>query len=178
MSKLIQRTAQAEKQVARRQRIMEKYRRIDQAVSDQQQLSAALRNIKLQRRAELDRRRELWEKGDLAPNYDHAWSTRPDTISTDEKRPGYGAISLTRARGAIRVNEEQLDDQCAWAGGARWLCLRPGDRVVVQEGVHKGTIGTIKEIRTENATVVLDGVAQVCSPLPRPLARGEDGSDG
>lgn len=161
MDKILRRVRMAERQVARRNK-----RR-------QQQAYAAEKNRRIQEVARLRRqasydigaavkaRHEDLELGPLAP--------RRDVSKVDPYGNYWGSISTERALLQVKVTEEQRNARAAWAGGARYLCLAPGDRVVVVEGPYKDKIATVESINRDIMAVELGGnVGMVSRALSRP----------
>lgn len=147
MQKLLKRTAQAERQVAKRQAKRKKLadraelrrnftRRMDSYATVNRMLISARQ-----------KQREDWALGPLAP--------QRDTAIKDEFGAYFGAIPehLTMAS----FGDKQLALACKWAGGKKFLCLKPGDRVAIMEGSEKGKITIIRSIDMDNGSVMLDG---------------------
>lgn len=182
MLKLARRTAQAEKQVARRSKVRERV--LNAIRGDTVRNLRGLLNEELQRQAEQERRarREAWTMGPLAPQRNHAGSFADETrrgrssmsnrfgseMFVEENVPHYGSLSVRRIRNqdASPITPREAAARCAWAGSPKTLCLSKGDRAVVMEGPFKGSIGPIKEIRLEQATVTLEGVARTNTTIP------------
>lgn len=145
MDKLVQRTVKAERQVIRRLKkqnnksYRHEYRdRVRRAKSALEDLN---KNVSEARRA----RHERWELGPLAPNR-----------SADL---GHGVVT-EHARTAKQTAEFllrpfEVEARCGWAGGARFLNLAVGDRVVITEGHDKGKIDTITTVNRATGTVEL-----------------------
>lgn len=76
---------------------------------------------------------------------------------------------------AYGFGKKQVDLACKWAGGRRYLCIKPGDRVAIMEGPDKGKIAPIKTIQLHQGVVTLSGeLMQVSSGLsPSVLSRRE-----
>ena len=139
----------AERQVARRAK---RQKIIDEAVQRQQE-RRALRSTRQaagqQLNAAIKARHEDWELGPLAP--------RRDVSKVDTGGNFDGTISADHARlEAITLRDEQREARAAWAGGATYLCLSRGDRVVVLDGPYKGKISTIRNIHKDSMTLDLD----------------------
>ncbi|CAN8103766.1 unnamed protein product [Discula destructiva] len=147
MQKLLKRTVQAEKQVARRKakrndikaraEAQREFRKRMTSVTDANQALLAARR----------RRREDWELGPLAP--------RRDTPIKDVNGAYWGSMSLNRS--TTELGERQRELACKWAGGFKYLCLKAGDRVAIMQGPDKGKIGTVRSILEDESMVVMDG---------------------
>ncbi|KAK0634999.1 hypothetical protein B0T17DRAFT_586642 [Bombardia bombarda] len=158
MDKLLRRVRMAEGQVVRRNRrrgrillAQAKTLRRDDMQPIQGEARHAISNARIARRDE-------WEKKDLKPNY--------DVSKTDEHTNYWGSMSSHRARLATPLTPEQKKARCAWAGGEKYLCLAPGDRVVVTEGPFKGTIAPIAEIERDTMTLELKNELRVNVTIP------------
>ncbi|CAK7241515.1 MAG: hypothetical protein STHCBS139747_002977 [Sporothrix thermara] len=186
MLKLVKRTAQAEKQVARRRKIRE--RALD-AIHDSRvnNVRKSLNEeIRLQEKQARRARREAWTMGPLAPQRNHAAAMADEARRgrssftnrfgneqfAEESLPHWGTLSIRRLRneGSSPISEREAKARCAWAGSPDFLCLAQGDRAVVTEGPFKGSIGPIKEIRVEQGTVTLEGVGRTNITVPSSLA--------
>lgn len=153
MQKLLKRTKQAERQVARRKDKRTAMRERLEAQSDFKARMSSLKDINRSVAAARLRRREDWELGPLAP--------RRDTPLKDENGAYWGSASLQQ--NMSEFGERQRELACKWAGGTRYLCLKAGDRVAIMQGADKGKIGVVRSIMEEEAMVVVDGDhLQVC----------------
>jgi large subunit ribosomal protein L24 len=155
MDKILRRVRMAERQVARRaqrQRAQlegrEKNKRIQDIARSRKQAGHDLN-------AAIKARHEDLELGPLAP--------RRDVSKADQFGNYWGSISTERALLQFSITEEQRNARAAWAGGAQYLCLAPGDRVVVTEGPYKDKISTIANIKRDTMVVELDGNIGVVS---------------
>ncbi|KAF6844700.1 KOW domain-containing protein domain-containing protein [Colletotrichum musicola] len=157
MQRLMKRTAQAVKQVERRNRKKERMRIGQlkaQTIREQKEYLGELKqDIKEARLV----RREKWEQGPNAP--------RRDVLAT------YGALETNRSARQSRLRDEMIEARCAWAGGASQLGLRVGDRVVMIEGPEKGKIDKITNINMETATVQLESLGRVSIAVPEPFQK-------
>ena len=190
MLKLVKRTAQAEKQVARRRKIRE--RALD-AIHDSRvnNVRKSLNEeIRLQEKQARRARREAWTMGPLAPQRNHAAAMADEARRgrssftnrfgneqfAEESLPHWGTLSIRRLRneGSSPISEREAKARCAWAGSPDFLCLAQGDRAVVTEGPFKGSIGPIKEIRVEQGTVTLEGVGRVSRDTRWKRSRGSN----
>ncbi|KIH91592.1 kow motif domain containing protein [Sporothrix brasiliensis 5110] len=185
MLKIARRTAQAEKQAARRQKVRE--RALDAIHSDRVRSVRNLLNeeIQLQARQARRARRETWTMGPLAPQRNHAGATADEArrgrsshtnrfggeLFAEENLPHWGTLSIRRLRNenTSTITPREANARCAWAGSAKTLCLAVGDRCVVVEGPFKGAIGPIKDIRAEQGTLTLEGVARTNITVPSSL---------
>ncbi|PSR78808.1 hypothetical protein BD289DRAFT_443359 [Coniella lustricola] len=149
MQKLLKRTAQAEKQAARRiKKRNDLVKNDDQRTQFRGRMSGVVEAnmyLKDARR----RRHEDWSMGAIAP--------QRDTPIQEVKGADafWGSLSMTRSRTAMP--EKQMDLACKWAGGWKFLCLKPGDRVTIIEGPDKGKIGTISTMPDDSPHVQLEG---------------------
>lgn len=148
MQKLIKRAAQAQRQVARRAtkdlELQHRHQRGRSRMAMREAVAELRQNIKDARRA----RNEDWHMGPLAPKRDLGFND-------------YGTISEpTRLdwsnHGLHQPRPKVLDQRCAWAGGAKQLCLTPQDRVVILGGPDKGKIDRIQSVQAETGTVTLE----------------------
>ncbi|CAI4217295.1 unnamed protein product [Parascedosporium putredinis] len=67
----------------------------------------------------------------------------------------------------------EVEARCGWAGGARFLNLAVGDRVVITEGHDKGKIDTITTVNRATGTVELSENGKLTQPSPSSIARRE-----
>lgn len=185
MLKLARRTAQAEKQVKRRLKIRE--RALDAIHGARVKNSKDLLNeeIRLQARQARRSRRETWTMGPLAPQRNHPAAMADEArrgrssptnrfgqeLFPEETLPHWGTVSIRRVRNdsTSPITLREAEARCAWAGSPKTLCLAVGDRCVVIEGPFKGAIGPIKDIRTEQGTLTLEGVARTNITIPTSL---------
>lgn len=147
MQKLLKRTAQAEKQVARRKAVRKNiWKRAEEQQEFRKRMQAlqeANRALNSARRT----RREDYELGALAP--------RRDTPIKDENGAYWGSLSLSRSMTDLGWEQRKL--ACQWAGGAKYLCVKVGDRVAIMQGPDKGKIGKVRDIDGKQGVFVLDG---------------------
>ncbi|KAK4135623.1 hypothetical protein BT67DRAFT_256193 [Trichocladium antarcticum] len=159
MDKILRRVSMAERQVARRnkyrqQRIfsIEKNKRLQEMVSMRRQAGYELG-------AAVKARHEDLELGDLAP--------RRDVSKLDSFGNYWGSISTERAMLQVNLTDEQKKARGAWCGGSQYLCIAPGDRVVITEGPYKGKISTIESVKRDTMAVELGGnVSIVNAKIP------------
>ncbi|KAI1430674.1 KOW domain-containing protein [Xylaria sp. CBS 124048] len=144
MQKILSRVATAERVVAKRQKTKDmKYRRKeknDMLTQSRFQVRGALDEVREAKQAI----RDDWTMGPLAPRKDVGeWDSARGAIG-DSRYSSPGFISLA-ARNA----------RCQWAGGAYYLNLAVGDRVVLLDGPDKGRISKISSINQETAEVTI-----------------------
>ncbi|KAK1994016.1 KOW domain-protein domain-containing protein-containing protein [Colletotrichum falcatum] len=160
MQKLIKRTAQAEKQVARRikkRARAEGGREKAERFRDQRnQLTELNRDVKTARLV----RQEKWTLGPLAP--------RRDVFDS------YGAVQTNRQSRSTPLKPEEVEARCAWAGGLQYLNIAVNDRVVLLEGPDKGKIDRIASINLEHGTVTLKDIAKITVSVPETFRKGLD----
>lgn len=162
MQKLIRRTAQAERQATRRiTKKSDSFKHAEQQERFKKRMSA-VRETNVALKLARQRRREDWEMGSLAPMRD-----------TPIKGPDgayWGSLPLSRALG--QLPQKQIDLACKWAGGSKYLCLKPGDKLAIMEGPDKGQIGTLRSISLEEGAVILEAeeleVNQLLESICRP----------
>ncbi|KAI1825684.1 hypothetical protein F4861DRAFT_161293 [Xylaria intraflava] len=145
MQKILRRVATAERVVAKRQKIKNlKYRRATQKTETQQSIqhvSQALEEVERAKQAI----RDDWAMGPLSPRKD-----------VGEWEGAHGAIGDTRFSNPVtRISLAARNARCQWAGGAYYLNLAVGDRVVLLDGPDKGRIGTISDLIHDRAEVVV-----------------------
>lgn len=147
MQKLLRRTAQAEKQAARRRtKRSDALQRANQNLDFKKRMSA-VRDANISLNEARRRRREDWELGPLAPQRD---------TPIEGRSGGYwGSLSLNRSM--TNLPDKQIELACKWAGGRRYLCLKTGDRVAIMQGPDKGKIGSVRTIVESEASVILEG---------------------
>ncbi|KAI1132149.1 hypothetical protein F5Y10DRAFT_231663 [Nemania abortiva] len=146
MQKILRRVATAERVAAKRQKAKDftRYKRIkkEAATQTKQQLSLARDEVEEGKQAI----RDDWAMGALSPRTD-----------VGKFHDAYGAIGEGRSSGAVRFPLAVRNARCQWAGGAYYLNLAVGDRVVLLDGPDKGRIGKISEINHDTGEVtVLD----------------------
>ncbi|GAB1312960.1 hypothetical protein MFIFM68171_03170 [Madurella fahalii] len=149
MDKILRRVRMAERQVARRAKrnqerfhAAEKKKRLNEITQLRRQAGYELG-------AAVKARHEDLELGSLAP--------RRDVSKVDSFGNYWGSISTERALLQVKLTDQQREARAAWAGGAQYLCLAPGDRVVILEGPYKGKISAIESIKKDIMAVELAG---------------------
>jgi hypothetical protein len=154
MKRLVRRTAQMERNAARRlARQTEKEQKAETWKARAEQ-KRAMNYIRTETREARRARREAWELGAIAPMRDHLF--RSSSIGLH-----HGAIHVSRYQYEFEPSKEAKDEHCAWAGGSKHLCLAVKDRVVVVEGSHKGKIGPISAIDEKFGLLQIETVATV-----------------
>ncbi|KAH6622818.1 hypothetical protein F5144DRAFT_595102 [Chaetomium tenue] len=117
--------------------------------------------------AAIKARHEDRELGPLAP--------KRDIPKSNQFNLYWGSISPDRATLTSKISDAQREARGAWAGGAKLLCLAPGDRVVITEGAYKGQISAISSINKTNMTVEVDGNVGITNiRVPDFLVQEED----
>lgn len=147
MQKLLRRSAQAEKQAIRRNTKRSKLCKNAAQRQDFKKRMVAVRNANSAVEDAKRRRREDWELGPLAP--------QRDTPIKNDDGAYWGSMTLSRALSDFP--KKQVDLACKWAGGSKYLCVKPGDRVAIMQGPDKGKIGTVRSIELDEGSCVLDG---------------------
>lgn len=146
MDKILRRVRMAEGMVARRAERKKAVNKRIQARKTNQRQSEGFNEAISQRKAAIEARNEDWMLGPLAPR-------RELDASHPITRNYYGSISPTRTLLENVVSEEEKKARTAWCGSPKFLCVAPGDRVVILEGHYKDIIGTIEKLNTKNMTV-------------------------
>lgn len=154
MQKLIKRTAQAQRQAARRVRAQGEQVQISNKIRTRGAVRASVAEVRQNLKDAREAQREAWELGPLAPKRDLGFN-------------GYGVVSETLRQdwtnfGTAGPLPEVVAKRCAWAGSPKQLNLAEGDRVVVLEGPDRGKIDTIKSIKADQGTVTLETCHRVC----------------
>ncbi|KAH0442185.1 kow motif containing protein [Colletotrichum kahawae] len=160
MQKLIKRTKQAEKVLAKKMKKRQGYEITDQRQQrfreQRQQLDELNQDLKTARTI----RQEKWSIGPLAP--------RRDIL------PEWGASEVNRNSRQTSLKISELEDRCKWAGGLNMLCLRPKDRVVLLDGPEKGKIDRIKEIDKSTGSVTLENLAKMAISITENFQKALD----
>ncbi|EEY19159.1 KOW motif domain-containing protein [Verticillium alfalfae VaMs.102] len=143
MQKLVKRTAEAQRAVARRtaKKTLNVYRR--SKLERRSEQSQNVEEIAGDLRAARVARAEAWDLGPLTPRRD------VDGNFT------HGATLLSRNRPQTPFKAWEIEQRCAWAGGSKLLNIVKNDRVVVMEGPDKGKIDLINHIDLNNGVVEL-----------------------
>jgi large subunit ribosomal protein L24 len=163
MDKILRRVRMAERQVARRAKRREQQQETSERANTRRQVIDFRRQAGSRLATAIKHRHEDWELGPLAP--------RRDVSRADRHGTYWGSVHAESANLSVSLTEEQREARAAWAGGARYLCLAPKDRVVVQDGPYKGKIAKILRINKETMTVDLEGVMVGDPLIPNPRMR-------
>ncbi|KAK3345437.1 hypothetical protein B0H65DRAFT_206044 [Neurospora tetraspora] len=168
MDKLLRRVRMAEGMVARRaQRKNALLKRITERTQNKKNGEVFTEAIQ-QRKAAIEARNEDWMLGPLAPRRELG----EITLSSGNY---YGSVSPTRALLENEVSEEERKARVAWCGSPKFVCIAPGDRVVVIEGHHKDLIGTIEKLNTRNMTVEIQAEKlKTNTTVPNFMMEGSD----
>ncbi|KAK3946391.1 hypothetical protein QBC46DRAFT_5072 [Diplogelasinospora grovesii] len=158
MDKLLRRVRMAEGQVGRRN----KKRSLIKHIVHKNDRKRAMKGLRAEAGSQLKQaivaRHEDWELGPLAP--------RRDVSKVDEFGNYWGSISAQHAMLEAPLKPEEKEARAAWCGGSQYLCLAPGDRVVVLEGAYKGKIGVIETIKKDIMALELVNDLRVNAVLP------------
>lgn len=150
MQKIIRRVATAERVVAKRQKARDlkfyKKEKKELKLQGNQHVAVARKELEDAKRAI----RDDWAMGALAPRND-----------IGEWEGAHGAIGESRFASPGKFSLAMRNARCQWAGGAYYLNLAVGDRVVLLDGPDKGRIGKIFEIKHETAEVSVMGLNKV-----------------
>lgn len=166
MDKILRRVRMAERQVVRRaKRNQERFHAIEKK-KRLNEIAQLRRQAGYELGAAVKARHEDLELGPLAP--------RRDVSKVDSFGNYWGSITTERALLQVKLTSQQREARAAWAGGTQYLCLAPGDRVVILEGPYKGKISAIESINRDAMAVELAGdlnmVSPVAAPIPHPAA--------
>jgi large subunit ribosomal protein L24 len=174
MKRLARRTAMIERSTARRTALNERRSETDKKWEAGRSMIRGRREVIDSMVSARQRRREHWELGSaLAPNRDHvlrsAQLKNPKyqgipsaaVIAFRDDGSPFGAIGQNRYQPDIDATEEAIEARCAWAGGIKYLCLAPGDRVVITEGPYKGKIGPITALDKKQGAVQIESIVLV-----------------
>ncbi|KAI9715957.1 MAG: hypothetical protein M1812_005591 [Candelaria pacifica] len=145
MQKVLQRTANAKKQHARKLEKFRVKREQTQRSIDAQQFSPVGKQIQQDLKNARKARREDWELGPLAPRRN---------VGTDSDL--YGATDPRRLRGPEIPEEKRIEF---------WNIVER-DRVVIIKGRDKGSIGRIKEVYKKSEEVIVEGLNMVDVIVP------------
>ncbi|KAI0426309.1 hypothetical protein F5Y09DRAFT_319275 [Xylaria sp. FL1042] len=147
MQKILRRVATAERVAAKRQKARElKFYKWNKTKSSQEgssQVRMVLKEVEEAKQAI----RDDWAMGPLSPR-----------IDVGDQHNLLGTIGESRYSTNRELSLAMRNARCQWAGGAFYLCLAAGDRVVLLDGPDKGRIGEISEIRHDTAEVVVKGL--------------------
>ncbi|KAI0552743.1 hypothetical protein F4679DRAFT_49093 [Xylaria curta] len=144
MQKIARRVATAERVAAKRQKAKTtRFRRHEKKEAFQHntsQTKVAADDVKTAKQAI----RDDWAMGTLSPRLD-----------VGGFHDAHGSISQARYPGAVSMSLAKRNARCQWAGGAYYLNLAVGDRVVLLDGPDKGRIGKISDISHRTAEVTV-----------------------
>ncbi|PHH91808.1 hypothetical protein CDD83_10231 [Cordyceps sp. RAO-2017] len=148
MQKLLKRTAQAERQAARRAKQQLKSELNDGKLQSRSELRRAMTEIRQNLKQARTAMREDWELGPLAPKRDLGFNT-------------YGATQAPMrldwsCSGFAKPAAKLVEQRCAWAGRPKQLNLASGDRVVIMDGPDQGKVDRISSVDTDNGSVKLE----------------------
>lgn len=150
MQKILRRVATAERVATKRQKakglILYKVDKKEQSARDRRHVAVAQKEIADAKQTI----RDDWAMGSLAP--------RTDIGSFQD---AYGAIGESRYSSPGGFSLAMRNARCRWAGGAYYLNLAEGDRVVLLDGPDKGRIGPVADINHEAAEVKVKGLNKV-----------------
>jgi large subunit ribosomal protein L24 len=155
MDKILRRVHMAERLVARRAKRRQALDHSIAASKTRQAVNSMRQEAGHDLGAAIKLRHEDLELGPLAP--------RRDVAKINPYGNYWGSISTERALLQTKITKEQREARAAWAGGAEYLCLKEGDRVVITEGPYKGKISTIGSLKKETMTVELDDNVAIVS---------------
>ncbi|KAI1368949.1 hypothetical protein F5Y08DRAFT_294241 [Xylaria arbuscula] len=175
MQKILRRVATAERVAAKRKsnKTLKVYRqeRWKEVESDANRFKTL--------RSEIEETKQMirddWAAGPLAPRAD-----------VGKAHGAFGSINEYRYSGNKYFPLYQRNARCQWAGGAYYLNLAVGDRVVLLDGPDKGRIGVIENLNMDTAEVTIkdlnkanlllnehlqeDGTIAVNMELPLPIS--------
>ena len=157
MDKILRRVHMAERQVARRAKRRDQLVHSINKTARNREVTAQRQQAGHELNAAIKARHEDRNLGPLAP--------RRDVSKVDQFGNYWGSISTDRALLRTKITPEQKEARAAWAGGPQYLCVAPGDRVVITEGPDKGKIAAIGKINKDSMTVELEGNVNVVSRL-------------
>lgn len=141
MQKVLQRTARAKAQAARRAAIRLEKERSSRATLERKERDDVRRMAFQDIRNARIARREDRELGPLAPRRD-----------VGDLKETYGAMDVRRSRSVEKREEDRTDAQL----------IVVGDRVVVIQGRDKGRIGQVTSVDRKRHEAVVKGVNMVC----------------
>ncbi|KAI8956012.1 KOW domain-containing protein [Xylaria longipes] len=177
MQKIARRVATAERVAVKRQKAKSKtiykYNKKEEKQQVVHARAAARKDLERAKQAI----RDDWARGPLSPRLD-----------VDEFHNAHGSISQSRFSPSTTLSFFERNARCQWAGGAAYLNLAVGDRVVLLEGPDKGRVGKIADINLDKAEVTVsemnkaniriaelwrekaDDPPVVCLELPLPIS--------
>ncbi|KAK3985576.1 hypothetical protein QBC44DRAFT_298865 [Cladorrhinum sp. PSN332] len=165
MDKILRRVRMAERQVARRAKREAKKEASNEKWARIREVTRVRREAATDLNSSIKARHEDRNLGPIAP--------RRDVSKLNRHGNYWGAISTERALLQVQITEGQREARAAWAGGAKYLCVRPGDRVVVIEGPYKGRIARVEGIKEETMVVDLGQETMANVVLPTFMVHGD-----
>ncbi|KAK4228971.1 hypothetical protein QBC38DRAFT_132996 [Podospora fimiseda] len=165
MDKILRRVRMAERQVARRAKRQAKVEASNEKWDRIRDVARVRREAATDIYSSIKARHEDRNLGSIAP--------RRDTSKVNQFGNYYGAISSERALLQTTITEEQKKARAAWAGGVKYLCIKPGDRVVVTEGPYRGRIAKVQAINKETMVVDLGQETPANVMLPPFMVKGD-----
>ncbi|KAI0542125.1 hypothetical protein GGR58DRAFT_337130 [Xylaria digitata] len=161
MQKILRRVATAERVAAKRQKGKDlkfyKKGKKEETKQRNQQVSMALAEVEHAKQTI----RDDWAMGAISPRTD-----------VGEGHGAYGSVGEARFSSPGTFSLAMRNARCQWAGGAYYLNLAKGDRVVLLDGPDKGRIGLISDINHDTAEVTVKDLNKTNIRL-NPLIRGD-----
>lgn len=146
MQKIIRRTKEAVRKAAKRRDRAEQFRFERYGEERREHEKYAMSALQTMKYISRNQSRDAWNLGPLAQ--------RRNVFAYQRAAPTAANID----GGAVPLTPAERHARCEWAGGSAFLCLRPGDRVVVTQGVYRGKITQIRSISRARAEIELEGV--------------------
>ncbi|KAI1428811.1 hypothetical protein F5Y12DRAFT_782395 [Xylaria sp. FL1777] len=144
MQKILRRVATAERATAKRRKAKDRADFTEERVDN-----------RLHRFDRLKRAREEVARGKQAIRDDWAMGPLSPRIDVGDLHNAHGAIGEVRFANPQDMSLTKRNARCQWAGGAYYLNLAVGDRVVLLDGPDKGRIGPISEINHATADLTV-----------------------
>ncbi|KAF2971916.1 hypothetical protein GQX73_g1768 [Xylaria multiplex] len=161
MQKILRRVATAERVAVKRQKGKDlqfyKKGKAEESKQRNQQVGMALGEIGRAKQAI----RDDWAMGALSPRTD-----------IKEEHGAFGTIGESRFASPGSYSLAVRNARCQWAGGAYYLNLAKGDRVVLLDGPDKGRIGYISDINHDTAELTVKDLNKTNIRI-NPLIRGD-----
>lgn len=153
MQKILRRVNTAERVAVKRQKVkaLGAYKRDRREDFDNQVQHVARVRTEIEDAKQIIR--DDWAAGPIAPRTD-----------VGEAHNAFGAISSLRYNRPSYYRLTIRNARCQWAGGAYYLCLAKGDRVVLLEGPDKGRVGVVHDINKDTAELTVKDLNKACSP--------------
>ncbi|KAI0909108.1 hypothetical protein F4823DRAFT_454324 [Ustulina deusta] len=144
MQKILRRVATAERVAVKRQTRKDlKFHKKEKKETSTQKTAHARQAVGEVERAK-QTIRDDWAMGPLSPRTD-----------VGDFHNAHGSISEVRFSSPGKISLAMRNARCKWAGGAYYLNLAEGDRVVLLDGPDKGRIGQVIEINHDTAEVTV-----------------------